>query len=94
MCGWVWLCVIGQNETEKRNEKRQTIDTQRFGVFRFYSVFIPFSVPFGGVIGGGFRAMGLCGAVVLNKQARLWCFVRCYANKLNKQARLWCFVRC
>ncbi len=66
----MWVCVIGRNETEKtekRNEKRQTIDTQRFGVFRFYSVFIPFSVPFGGVIGGGFYAVRVpCGAVVLN----------------------------
>jgi hypothetical protein len=45
-----------RKKRKKRNEKRQTIDTQAFALFRFYSVF-PFSVPFGGVIGSVFYAV-------------------------------------
>ena len=36
MCGWVGN---KRKKRKKRNEKHKTIDTQRFGVFRFYSVF-------------------------------------------------------
>jgi hypothetical protein len=38
--------VGGGKKTEKRKGVVKILDTQGFGAFRFYSVFIPFSIPF------------------------------------------------
>ncbi len=52
MCDWV-----GTKRKKRKNGK--VVDTQAFAVSVFVP-FIPFSVPFDGVI-SGFRAVDLCG---------------------------------
>jgi hypothetical protein len=47
-CGYVCLVGNKRKKRKKRNEKRQTIDTQGLGVFRFLFRF-SFRFPFGGV---------------------------------------------
>jgi hypothetical protein len=58
--------VGGGKQTEKRKGAVKILDTQGFGAFRFYSVFIPFSIPFFYFFGGGWEAVfetttGACG---------------------------------